>query len=78
MKEIGFLSFLVSLNLNQSSNYKINEIGSAIEYISNRKEVNNNIYLIKIEKNSFLDLNIELYKNYFQAIVSINYFDLNN
>lgn len=79
MKEIGFLSFLVSLNLNQSSNYKINEIGSAIEYISNRKEVNNNkIYLIEIEKNSFLDLNIELYKNYFQAIVSINSFDLNN
>ncbi len=58
---------------------KKNEIGSAIEYISKRKEVNGNkIYLIKIEKNKIIDSNIKLYKNYFQAIASINYFTLNS
>jgi len=58
---------------------KKNEIGSAIEYISKREEVNSNkIYLIKIEKNKIIDSNIKLYKNYFQAIASINYFTLNS
>ncbi|MDC5237953.1 hypothetical protein NRA21_17730 [Acinetobacter baumannii] len=76
MKEIGFFSFLVNLNLNQLNSYNSNEIDSAMEYILNQKEVNNNkIYLIEIEKNYFLDINIELYKNYFQAIASINYFN---
>lgn len=79
MKEIGFFTFLVTLNLNKTNKYEKNEIGSAIEYISKRKEVNDNkIYLIKIEKNKIIDSNIKLYKNYFQAIASINYFTLNS
>lgn len=79
MKEIGFFIFLVTLNLNQTNKYEENEIGSAIEYISKRKEVNDSkIYLIKIEKNKIIDSDIKLYKNYFQAIASINYFALNN
>ncbi|MFV5550214.1 hypothetical protein VXQ35_16750 [Acinetobacter oleivorans] len=78
MKEEGFFSFLITLNLKKLNNYRSNEISSAIEYILDRKEVNNNkIYLIEIEKNNFIDLTIELYKNYFQAIASINYFNLN-
>lgn len=69
----------MTLNLNKTNKYKKNEIGSAIEYISKRKEVNGNkIYLIKIEKNKIIDSNIKLYKNYFQAIASINYFTLNS
>ena len=72
MKEIGFSVFIVKLN-------KKNEIGAIIEYILSRKEVNSNkLYLIEIEKNNLIDSNIELYKDYFQAIASINYFSLNN
>jgi len=79
MKEIGFFTFLVTLNLNKINKYEKNKIGSAIEYISKRKEVNSNkIYLIKIEKNKIIDSNIKLYKNYFQAIALINYFTLNS
>jgi len=74
MKEIGFSVFIIKINIS-----KKNEIGSIIEYILKRNEVNNNkIYLIEIEKNNLIDLNIELYKNYFQAIASINYFSLNS
>jgi len=68
MKEIGFSVFIVKLN-------KKNEIAAIIEYILSRKEVNSNkLYLIEIEKNNLIDSNIELYKDYFQAIASINYF----
>ena len=74
MKEIGFSVFIVKLNLDK----KI-EIGTIIEYILNQKEVNSNkVYLIEIERNNLIDLNIELYKNYFQGITSINFFNLNN
>lgn len=69
----------MTLNLNKINKYEKNEIGLAIEYISKRKEVNSNkIYLIKIEKNKIIDSNIKLYKNYFQAITSINCFTLNS
>ncbi|WP_141691409.1 hypothetical protein, partial [Acinetobacter pittii] len=71
MKERGFSVFIVKLNLS-----KKNEIGSVIEFILKRNEVNSDkIYLIEIEKNNLINLNIELYKNYFQAIASINYFN---
>ncbi|MDS7929385.1 hypothetical protein RMB03_13595 [Acinetobacter sp. V91_7] len=74
MKEIGFSVFIIKLNLN-----KKNEIGSTIEYILSREEVNSNkIYLIEIEKNNLIDFNMESYKNYFQAITSINCFSLNS
>jgi len=74
MKEIGFFVFIVKLNLDK----KI-EIGTIIEYILSQKEVNSNkVYLIEIERNNLIDLNIELYKNYFQGITSINCFNLNN
>ncbi|MEI4767988.1 hypothetical protein MSC39_18300 [Acinetobacter nosocomialis] len=79
MKEIGFFSFLVTLNVNQFNNFKSNEIGSAIDYILNRKDVNKNkIYLIEIEKNNLLDSNIKIYKKYFHAVASVNYFNLNS
>lgn len=74
MKEIGFSVFIIKLNLN-----KKNEIGSTIEYILSREEVNSNkIYLIEIEKNNLIDFNMESYKKYFQAITSINYFSLSS
>lgn len=74
MKEIGFFVFIVKLNLDK----KI-EMGTIIEYILSQKEVNSNkVYLIEIERNNLIDLNIELYKNYFQGITSINCFNLNN
>ncbi|XZT18400.1 hypothetical protein ACT4Z3_07330 [Acinetobacter baumannii] len=79
MKEIGFFSSLVTLNVNQFNNFKSNEIGSAIDYILNRKDVNKNkIYLIEIEKNNLLDSNIKIYKKYFHAVASVNYFNLNS
>jgi hypothetical protein len=72
MKEIGFSVFIVKLN-------KKDEIGTIIEFILSHNEVNiNKLYLIKIEKNKLIDSNIELYKDYFQAIASINCFSLNS
>ncbi|MGQ0756049.1 hypothetical protein ACT4ZN_16390 [Acinetobacter baumannii] len=74
MKEIGFFVCIVKLNLDK----KI-EICTIIEYILSQKEVNSNtVYLIEIERNNLIDLNIELYRNYFQGITSINYFNLND
>ena len=49
MKERGFSVFIVKLNLS-----KKNEIGSVIEFILKRNEVNSDkIYLIEIEKISY-------------------------
>ncbi|WP_224972688.1 hypothetical protein [Acinetobacter oleivorans] len=74
MKEKSFIVCIVKLNLNK----KI-ELCTIIEYILSQKEVNSNkVYLIEIERNNLIDLNIELYRNYFQGITSINCFNLND